>query len=274
MSVRNVESTDRQKREIAYHREHAERHSEVRARPISAAILSNQRRWWNAFWETYRILRRRDIAGKKIMVPGCGFGEDAIKLALLGADVYAFDLSADILAIAIERADRNGASINVAVMPAEALAYDDNFFDGVLFMDILHHVDIPRAMKEVERVLKPGGFIIGNELYTHSRLQRVRNSGFVANFLYPRMVRSIYGTERPYITVDEHKIDENELSIICDHMRKDKCSLLPFLFLCNRLFTERHKILVQLDHILLRGLGPLGRLFCGRIVFEGTIAKA
>jgi 2-polyprenyl-3-methyl-5-hydroxy-6-metoxy-1,4-benzoquinol methylase len=128
MSVRNVESTDRQKREIAYHREHAERHSEVRARPISAAILSNQRRWWNAFWETYRILRRRDIAGKKIMVPGCGFGEDAIKLALLGADVYAFDLSADILAIAIERADRNGASINVAVMPAEALAYDDNFF--------------------------------------------------------------------------------------------------------------------------------------------------
>ena len=159
-------------------------------------------------------------------------------------------------------------------MPAEALAYDDNFFDGVLFMDILHHVDIPRAMKEVERVLKPGGFIIGNELCTHSWLQRVRNSSFVANFSYPRMVRSIYGTARPYITVDEQKIGENELSIICDHMRKDKCSLLPFLFLCNRLFTERHKILVQLDHILLRGLGPLGRLFCGRIVFEGTIAKA
>ncbi len=117
-----------------------------------------------------------------------------------------------LLEITRQRAARMAVTgINLKVMPAESLTYPDNFFDLVYFNDILHHVNIPAAVAETQRVLKPGGKMIANELYTHSILQKVRESRLVTSFFYPRMIRFIYGTDKPYITQDEHKINEHEL---------------------------------------------------------------
>jgi hypothetical protein len=44
------------------------------------------------------------------------------------------------VALTKKRADLHGVDLHLAVMPAEALTYDDDFFDGVLFNDMLHHV--------------------------------------------------------------------------------------------------------------------------------------
>ena len=79
--------TMRQRREVEYHAHHALRHVEQK-RPQSVDVIhSSQRRWWNAYWEMYHHLRRLDLRGKKVLVFGCGFGHDAIRLALMGADV-------------------------------------------------------------------------------------------------------------------------------------------------------------------------------------------
>src|SRR5207245_524146 len=95
------------------------------------------------------LIAEMSSAGKRVLVPGCGFGDDAIRLAKLGADVYAFDLSPDMLEIARQRAAKMSVpSIHLDEMPAEALTYSDNFFDLVYFNDILHHVDIPKSVAE------------------------------------------------------------------------------------------------------------------------------
>ena len=91
-----------------------------------------------------------------------GTGEPAITLASrMGGtgQVTAFDLSADLLAIATERARQRGFR-NVVTQQgdAEQLPFPESHFDlatsrfGVMFF-----ADIDRALRELHRVLKPGG---------------------------------------------------------------------------------------------------------------------
>ena len=67
-------------------------------------------------------------------------------------------------------------NIRFDVLPAERMDYPDDSFDLVFFNDILHHVDIPATLAEARRILRPGGTLIANELYTHSVLQSVREN--------------------------------------------------------------------------------------------------
>src|SRR5271166_3508528 len=145
-----IELTDRQKREIAYHHEHAKH---LPPAP-SLEILSGQSRWWNAYWHTYEYLRALDLSGKKALVLGCGFGNDAIFLHELGARVWACDVSREMLDGARVRA--HGREIRFSEMPAEKLSYEDGFFDVILAVDIFHHVDVPVVLNELRRVARPG----------------------------------------------------------------------------------------------------------------------
>jgi ubiquinone/menaquinone biosynthesis C-methylase UbiE len=266
--------TDRQRREIEYHRVRAEERAENVLTPVEFDVLSaSKRRWWNAYWHLYKLLIGEDWRGKKVLIPGSGFGEDAVRFARMGAEVEAFDISPEAIDLARRRCAQFGYErINFAVMPSEAMSYSDNTFDAVLCRDILHHVDIPRTMAEIRRVLKPGGRIIGMELYTHGAVERlVRKNPLVEKVLYPLMQRYVYGTDRPYITEDEHKIDDVEFACIRDSMTA--CRLDWFHVVIGRLLPERIDLFAKLDRGLARLIGPAGRLLAGRVVFLGTVKK-
>jgi ubiquinone/menaquinone biosynthesis C-methylase UbiE len=259
----------RQQREIDYHRDYAASKAAQKLVPVNFDVIEDEkRRPQNAFWSTYDRLLAMDLKGKRALVPGCGFGEDAIRLARLGADVEAFDISPDIAELARRRCAEFGyEGVNVGVMPSEALSYADNSFDLVLFIDILHHVDIPATMREIVRVLKTGGRIVGNELYTHSWMQKnLRESWFVEKALYPAMRRFIYGDDKPYITPDEHKIDETEFA--CASFESQW-----FNGLVGRLVPDRMPAVASVDRAMMKALGPGGRYAAGRVVFEGVVQK-
>jgi SAM-dependent methyltransferase len=266
--------TERQQREIEYHREYAAKQAAERARPVNFDVVEpGPRRPTNAFWSTYDLLLAHDWKGKRALAPGCGFGEDAARLARLGAEVHAFDISPEIVDIARARNDGFGYGVaDYRVAACENLPYADNFFDLVFVVDILHHVDIPRSVAEFKRVLKPGGRIIGDELYTHSFVQRrIRESTIVDKGLYPLMKKFIYGGKEPYITADEHKIDEHEFSHVeaaCDpfHARW-------YNAMVGRIAPDRYPALSSLDRAIMGALGARGRYLAGRVVFEGVVAK-
>ncbi len=267
--------TARQQREIDYHRDYAASKASEKLKPVNFDVVEDEkRRPHNAFWSTYDLLLAHDLKGGRALVPGCGFGEDAIRLARLGADVEAFDISPDIIDVARRRCAEFGyQNVSLGVMPCEALAFPDNSFDLVYFIDILHHVDIPKTMAEVVRVLKPGGRIIGNELYTHSFMQkRIRESWLVDKALYGAMKKFIYGDDKPYITEDEHKIDENEFAHVENACERFQARW--FNAFVGRLAPDRLPLVAEIDRFGMSLLGDNGRFAAGRVVFEGVVGKA
>src|SRR5689334_18421950 len=89
---------ERQYRERDYHEEFAKRNPDKINQPVSLSVIEpGPRRPWNGYWTAYDLLMAQSLAGKRVMIPGCGFGDDAIRLAKLGAEVHAFDLSQDLV---------------------------------------------------------------------------------------------------------------------------------------------------------------------------------
>jgi ubiquinone/menaquinone biosynthesis C-methylase UbiE len=221
----------------------------------------------------YAYLVNCELQNKSVLVVGCGFGDDALRLAKLGAKVSAFDLSPDSLQIAKALALREGLEISFEEMPAEKMSYADNSFDYILARDILHHVDIPNTMSEIVRVAKPDAIFLVNEIYSHSLTDKIRHSTLVEKVLYPKMRRLIYGPAKPYITEDERKLSESDLQQI---MRPLQPRLFTkyFNFLVTRVIPDRFEILAQLDRLLLRMLHPIGHLLAGRVLFSARILKS
>lgn len=90
---------------------------------------------------------------------GCGAGHVSFQLAPLAAELTAYDLSTDMLAVvASSAAERGLANIRTEQGVAEQLPFADASFDMVASRFSAHHwSDVGLAMREVRRVLKPGG---------------------------------------------------------------------------------------------------------------------
>lgn len=97
---------------------------------------------------------------------GAGAGRHSFELYRRGADVVAFDRSADdmkavadmFVAMDLEGQAPEGALARAEVGDALALPYADDTFDIVLISEVLEHVpEDDRAIAEVVRVLRPGG---------------------------------------------------------------------------------------------------------------------
>lgn len=96
--------------------------------------------------------------GLKVLDVGCGGGFTCEFLARRGAIVTGVDQSAACIGAAKEHAAANGLAIAYQSAPAEDLPYANASFDVVTCVDVLEHVaDWQKTLKEIERVLKPGG---------------------------------------------------------------------------------------------------------------------
>jgi SAM-dependent methyltransferase len=68
------------------------------------------------------------------------------------------DISPGMVAVACQNAEQLGLDVTGEVADAEALPFPDETFDLVVGHAVLHHIpDVELAMREVLRVLKPGG---------------------------------------------------------------------------------------------------------------------
>lgn len=99
--------------------------------------------------------------GRKALEIGCGTGIFTAMIARRGADITAVDLSPELT----ERARTGNPAPNVRflVMNVERLEFPDNTFDCVYGSSVLHHLNLPKALPEMLRVLRPGGTLVFTE---------------------------------------------------------------------------------------------------------------
>ena len=92
----------------------------------------------------------------------CGTGEPSITIAHLlegSGEVLGVDISTGPLALATERAKQHGLSnVNFQEADVHHLPFADGSFDRITSrLGVMFFADLPRALREMHRVLKPGG---------------------------------------------------------------------------------------------------------------------
>jgi pimeloyl-ACP methyl ester carboxylesterase/ubiquinone/menaquinone biosynthesis C-methylase UbiE len=118
-------------------------------------------------------LRRAGVeAGARFLDVAAGGGALAIPAARLGARVLATDLSPVMLRLLAERASREGLDVETRVMDGQALALPDDAFDivGSQF-GVMLFPGMPRGLREMARVARPGGRVLVHALGDPRRLE-------------------------------------------------------------------------------------------------------
>lgn len=95
---------------------------------------------------------------RKILELGCGTGLFTKYFASYGGTLAACDVSPDLLEKARIRS-REEKNVILFRADAEVLPFQSSAFDAVVGSSVLHHLDVPTALKEIQRVLRPGGWM-------------------------------------------------------------------------------------------------------------------
>jgi SAM-dependent methyltransferase len=257
--------------------------SGVTRRSVTPAESSRaNRRWWDTDADSYQAehgtflgdvdllwcpegLREAtagllgDVAGRQILEVGCGSAASSRWLTTQGAQAVAVDLSAGMLRHASRLNEKTGLRPpliqgDAAALPFSAGAFDDAFtaFGAIPFV-----ADSARVMREVYRVLRPGGRWVFS--VTHPMrwifLDDPGEGGLVA-------VHS-YFDRRPYVEHDENSVATyvEQHRTIGDRVRELVAVGFTLLDIIEPEWPEGH------DRIWGQWSPLRGRLFPGTAIF-------
>lgn len=179
-----------------------------------------------------------DINGKTVLDYGCGAGENTVLLANRGGKVTGVDISPELIEIAEKRVKLHDLNrdVDFKVGSGHELPFDDDTFDVVFGMAILHHLDLDLSSKEVLRVLKPGGYAIFSE--------PVRNSKTVT------FIRNLIPYQAPDVSPFERPLTDSELRTYAADFStyESKCFNLPYVNLLS-LFNFRFNLMDRIYKI-------------------------
>jgi SAM-dependent methyltransferase len=167
-------TTDRRKEiEIAHYEEQARKWLED---GHGERWLTDTHRLRHSIYSSYGWFEgwlRANSSSKRVLDYGCGNGIHSIAPALAGArEVIGIDLSGESLEIARRRASLHGVADRVSFtkMDCEKLDFPDRHFDLAIDGGTFSSLNLPRALPELTRVLRPDGKLIGIETLGHNPL--------------------------------------------------------------------------------------------------------
>ena len=194
----------------------------------------------------YKWIKDRCAPGIKVLDFGCGNGENGIYAARCDADVIGIDISPEGVANANLNAKQAGVDdhCRFEVMDGENMIFADNFFDLAVEYGVFHHVDLKKAIIELNRVLKPGGEMICIEALRHNPIIH------------------LYRKNTPHLRTQwefEHILGVDDLAIAGKYFHKVEVRFFHLAVLAavpfrkTRFFKPLRSFLDKIDDILLRG---------------------
>lgn len=146
-------------------------------------VASGIRSWFETHIELPRLIALHPLPDNAhVLEIGCGYGH-GLSYILRQPQVStasAFDLDTNMVTATQKTLNRHSQhAARLWQGNANEINADDNFFDAVFNIAVLHHVgNWQSALKEVHRVLKPGGIFYAEEYYRQ----------LICNFLVNKIV--------------------------------------------------------------------------------------
>ncbi len=127
------------------------------------AYLNSTTEFINHIKEKSHNLLPLNGSPKNILEIGCGNGYDAIQLAEKNplCQVTGIDIDEELISASIKNAaDSKCSNVGFLLSDAEQMPFENNTFDIVRAERVFQHLkNVPAVMKEIYRVLKPGGTV-------------------------------------------------------------------------------------------------------------------
>lgn len=154
------------------------------------------------------------LRGRHLLEIGCGLGYDAIEFLRRGVKVTATDLTSANVELAARHLELEGLKAEeIRVASVLELPFADKSFDAVYMNGVLQHIAEPEpAVREIHRVLRPGGRMILSHHYRRPSLFHLLSRLSSGNVI------SIEG-EAPPVT---HFFAEAELRALCRGFRLER----------------------------------------------------
>jgi ubiquinone/menaquinone biosynthesis C-methylase UbiE len=152
----------------------SDRIGDMRLNRVEKALMNNPVRELLQWWYEAPLLERLGgrVDGLRVLEIGCGrgVGTEIILRRFVAAHVTALDLDPDMVRRARRRLARYGPErVKLFVGDVAAINAPDEAFDAVFDFGIIHHVpDWQTAVREVRRVLRPGGRFFFEEVTDHA----------------------------------------------------------------------------------------------------------
>ncbi len=203
-----------------------------------------------------------DVKGFKILDYGCGNGWLSVQLAKTGAEVCGIDISSALIKKANELKAKHGLSDGISFheMPAENLTFPDAYFDVIAGSAVLHHTELDAALRNIARVLKPGGRAVFIEPMNRNPLLKIWRA------LTPWRRSS---TERA--------LGATELRLIKDAFPNVRFHFFDFSTIIahglltiapkNKMLLSLKRLLDRADTVILKTVPRLGK-YCAVVVLE------
>ncbi len=161
------------------------------------ALLSVGNSW---LWRFQTVRAIAPVTGERILDIAAGTGTSSAAIARSGADVVAVDFSPGM----IEVGRTKHPKIEFLEADAMALPFKANEFDAVTISFGLRNIEDPRkALKEMFRVLKPGGRVVVCEFSKPTQALLRAGYGAYLKYVMPRVVEVASSNPEAYTYLAE-----------------------------------------------------------------------
>ncbi len=112
-----------------------------------------------------------NLTGKSILEVGCGAGYGIVQIykSFNPKEYFAFDINQKMVSLSTAKVKKEKLPVQVFLGDVKETKLPSNKFDVVFVFTVLHHVEGWRdALKEINRVLKPKGLLLINEINDRS----------------------------------------------------------------------------------------------------------
>ncbi len=131
----------------------------LKRRTLGQYFGYGEKRWWQFSLFPFRLAFAhypRFVKGGRLLDLGCGAGNFLADLKGLGWETFGVDPSPIAVASAVSQGLKN-----ISVGSVDTLEFSDGFFDAVHLLHVFEHFPDPAAaLRELNRVLKPGGVLV------------------------------------------------------------------------------------------------------------------